>query len=193
MPTRIRHSRPFLTSWLMGGRIFLVLLLGLLLVSTARADLNGYLTLEIEGVTIEGGSEIAPHEGKIVVHAVSHSGFSPVDAAGRIGAPQHRPITLLKPLDRATPLLWQAWANSSTIDNAIIEFYRPGSGGAEENYLVMQLSGGAISSIALGSPDNLDPDLMSRPATELITLTYQSISWTTNAGTTAREGWGGGN
>jgi type VI secretion system Hcp family effector len=79
-----------------------------LLAAPAQADLKGYLTITINGTQIDGEVTTSPHEGKIEVDALSHLGFATVAAGGTVGQPQHRPITILKPIDRATPLLWKA-------------------------------------------------------------------------------------
>jgi type VI secretion system Hcp family effector len=153
-------------------RLILAVGLTLVLVSPAQADLDAYLTLTLNGSQITGGVVSAGREGTIRVRALSFTGFAPVNPNGTSGAEQSRPITFLMDVDRSSPDLLAAWANNALVNQAIFRLYQPNQFGSEVNYLTLTLSGGRVSSYSLSSPDSLDPDLVSRPATILVGFTY---------------------
>jgi type VI secretion system secreted protein Hcp len=160
---------------------------------TASAAQTVHLTLTIDGNDIEGESTVASldRDGTIECYSFSHNGFSAVDSkSGQAGPRQHRPLTITKPVDKSSPLLWKAWSNNELVDVAEFRFYRPDCCGSEEHFLTVKLTNGAIVGMAVASPDAMDPDLAPRPPTEVVTFTYQTIEWEyVNGGVTHTDTW----
>ncbi|MEZ4334245.1 MAG: type VI secretion system tube protein Hcp [Myxococcota bacterium] len=152
-------------------RSSLIALVALTCASVAHADLGAYLQLTIAGEPVPGGVVSAGHEGTIRVRSVSLAGFAPVTTAGAVLAPQSRPVTFLMEVDRSAPELLAAWANNSLVDEATFEFYAS-SAGPEVHLLTLTLNDARVASYALTSSDSLDAELVDRPTTVLVSLTY---------------------
>ena len=71
---------------------------------------------------IEGESTDKAHKGWIDVLSVSH-GVTPGDAAARQAERkrQHKPVTITKPIDKASPLLAEALASGAVLANVRID------------------------------------------------------------------------
>lgn len=158
---------------------------------TASAALNAYLTAvgESQG-NIEGSVDIAPHEGKIEVVEYTHNVSQVIDNATGMpsGKRQHRPIRIIKPLDKASPLLTNALVNNERLTNVTIIFYRPGNTGAEQHYFTVELFDARITNIShiSGSED----ELLQKPAQEIVTFVYGKIIWTwEDGGISSEDNW----
>jgi len=60
------------------------------------------------------------------------------------GRRQHRPITIVREVDQASPLLWQALCTNESFQSASLQFVRPNSNGKETVYYTINLTNGAI-------------------------------------------------
>jgi type VI secretion system secreted protein Hcp len=152
--------------------------------------------LEIDGNLIEGESTISSmgREGTIECSSFGENGYTPIDAAtGQpVASRQHRPITVVKRVDKSSPLLWKAWTNNEPVTSAVFRFYRPspGGGGAEEQFLTVSLEGGIIAGMSVGSQDALVGGQNAPPAMESVTFTFSSITWTYEiGGATHTDSW----
>jgi len=167
--------------------------------SADRADAaqTVHLWLTIDGNDIQGESTITSlgREGSIECSAFGENGYTPVNAASGLpsGARQHRPITIIKRVDKASPLLWKAWANHESVSAALFRFYRPAAagGGQEEHFLSVLLENGYIVGMSTVSQDALVGGTSAPPVMESITFTFDTITWTyeTN-GATHTDTWG---
>lgn len=157
---------------------FLTTALFCLLPGSAWAALNGYATVEgeVQGF-IQGGSEVAPHEGKIVVKRYSYGVNAPYDPATGIpdGGRQHRPVRILKEVDQASPLLFNAMAGNETLTQVYIEFYQPGSSGAEEFFYSVLLTNAHVVSISPFQTSVATDEERLLPQMEWIGLTFEKI------------------
>lgn len=155
--------------------------------------LNAYLKLRsaVQG-DILGSVTRAGHEGKIEVVAVSHALRSPRD--GATGQPsgkrQHEPLRITKEIDRATPPLYNALARNEVISEALLEFFRPGAGGQEEQHYKIEFWNAYVSAIDFTMPNNRDPELTPRESYEVVSFVYQKIQWTwTDGSMIAQDDW----
>ncbi|NNM35729.1 MAG: type VI secretion system tube protein Hcp [Nitrosopumilus sp.] len=149
-----------------------------------------YLTLtgETQG-QVKGNVGAAGHEDKIEVYGFSHEVDSPRDAASGLptGKRQHTPISIEKPVDKSTPILYSILVSNENITELKLEFWGPDrSTGKEVLYYTVELQNASISNIGekssvLGSPPNF---------TDQVSFTYQKIIWTWNdGGITAEDDW----
>ena len=170
----------------------LLLLLGAPL--SANAADTVHLFLSVAGTEITGESTRPGREGSIECNSAAATGFTLVDeATGAARGRSHRPFTIMKRIDQTTPLLYQAWATGAAIDFAEFRYYRQNRDtGADEHYYTVRLEGGFVSSINSVSPDTLDPELATRPATEAVAFVFQTITWTYEpTGASHQDSWTG--
>ena len=87
--------------------------------------LNAYLSIVAERQgPIQGSVVQKGREGKILVIGAMHEIVCPRDPASGIptGKRAHKPFTILKELDRSTPLLFSILTNNEHITSAEIQF-----------------------------------------------------------------------
>lgn len=88
------------------------------------------------------------------------------------GKRQHRPFTVTKPLDKASPLLMKKCITGEVIRNAKIEYTRTNDDGREESYYTVELTNVRIVSY------NIDCDDDTGATIEDITLSFEKIKVT---------------
>jgi len=155
--------------------------------------LNAYLSLvgSRQG-PIRGSVTQKGRENKILVFAVNHEIVCPRDPASGLptGKRVHKPLMLLKELDRATPLLQSVLCNNENIASAELQFWQPSPTGVERQHYTVRLTNANISAIHFKMPNNRSPKLAQRTEYEEVYLTYQRIEWTWNDGhITASDDW----
>lgn len=166
---------------------FAVLALGLSMGGQAYAALNAYLTLEGEtqGV-IEGSSDVAPHEGKIVVNGYHHkNGEGPAWQECKVGESSHEPMMIIKKRDKSTPLLYNAYSMGESFSTFRLEFYEPSSTGAESHTFTIELINARIVGIDQDMRNNVNPENMMYPVQEKVYFVYDAIVRTFEDGAVA--------
>ena len=152
--------------------------------------LNAYLKLKGQKQgDIKGGVTQKGREGKIAIIAVSHEIVSPRDHASGLptGKRMHKPLCIVKELDKSTPLLLQMLCNNENIPEFELQFWTPqlkastGTGSEVQHYTI-KLINANIASINFKMDNNKHPDLMKFAEYEEISFTYQKIEWTWNEG-----------
>lgn len=141
---------------------------------------------------IKGGVTQAGRAGWIEIHAYNHEVVSPRDAASGLptGKRQHKPITIVKSLDKASPLLFNALVNNENLKGVEFCFWRPSKAGKEELYYKVELMNANIAGIKPFVLNVKDPTLTRFPDMEEIQFTYQKIIWTyVDGGVTAEDDW----
>ncbi len=138
-----------------------------------QGDING-------GVTEKG------REGSIALHSVSYAIDVPYDqATGHAsGKRQHKPITITKVIDQATPKLLEALVTNETLTNVKIAFWRPSSESASP-YFLIALTNATLSGVALAPSGEEKVE-----ETEQFQLTFEKITWTwIPGGEEAQDTW----
>ena len=159
------------------------------------ALITAYLTLQgSRQGNIPGSVTQKGHEGSILVHSFSQQIISPRDPASGLptGQRQHSPLTLLKEVDKSSPLLWNALVNNETLVNWQLKFYSAATVPAamQKQIYTVQLTNASIASMRDYMTDNDDPNNARLPLLEQITFTYQKIEWVwTDGGITAQDDW----
>jgi len=115
---------------------------------------SGDIFLDIEG--IEGESKKKDFEKKIEVDSFSWGESNPTSfafgAGGGVGKVQMQDVSFTKPIDKASPKLYQACANGDHINKATFTFRKAGK--EAQKYLTVELTEIMISSIALSDSSN---------------------------------------
>lgn len=160
--------------------------------SVSQAALNAYLTLKCNGSDIMGDVEQSGREGSIEVYGFGHSIISPRDAASGLptGKRQHRPVRVIKAIDSATPLLYNALFNNHTCTDVFLRFWRPTATGQEQQFYTIELENATISSVMPTMANNRVPENAAFPVLEVISFSYQKIIVTIeDGGITAEDDW----
>jgi type VI secretion system secreted protein Hcp len=155
--------------------------------------LNAYmrLTSETQG-EIKGSVTQAGREDSIMVIGFSHEIDSPRDAASGLptGKRQHKPLTIIKEIDKSTPILMNVLVNNENITNLSLQFWQPSRSGKEFQYFTIELVNASIADIKQEMLDNAYPENMRIAAREHVSFTYQKIikTWT-DGGISAEDNW----
>jgi type VI secretion system secreted protein Hcp len=168
-----------------------------LLFSTAQSDAALDASLYIVGQksgAIKGSVAQVGREGSIMVLGASHSIISPRDAASGLptGKRQHKPFTIVKEIDKASPTLYTLLTTNENLTSVTIKFYTPqvkgAAGGAETQSYTVTLTNASITAISFH--DTADKTTNDEPPKEEVSFTYQKIQWTwTDGGITSSDTW----
>lgn len=145
--------------------------------------LPGYMNIVAENQgSIEGECDLENREGSIVVQAIQHSVKLPTDQRGLPnGRRVHMPITILKELDRTSPMLYQALSEGELLAEVTIDWYRIDSAGMEELYYRQTLKNAQITAIEFVVEHEADSANSKTGHMEKVSLIYDSISWSHEA------------
>jgi type VI secretion system secreted protein Hcp len=155
--------------------------------------LNAYLSLtgQRQG-PIRGSVTQKGREGKIMVIGVMHEIVCPRDPSSGLptGKRVHKPLTVLKEVDRSSPLLYAVLTSNESISAARLDFWTPTAAGTERQHYTVRLTGANISGIFLKMANVRSPKLSRLPEYEEVSFTYQKIEWTWNeGGLSAADDW----
>jgi len=142
----------------------------------SSAGLNAYATImgQRQG-WIQGDVTQKGREGQIEVNGFGHSIIVPTDPATGMatGKISHRPVKIVKPIDKSTPKLSGAMATNENLTSVIIRFWKPGLTGSEVQYYTVTLTNAHIVSVAPSTSD--DSTMLDQ---EIVSFVYQSIKLT---------------
>lgn len=161
--------------------------------STAFAERNAYLKLKgVRQGDIKGGVTTRGHEDQILVRAYNHEIVNPIDpATGQpTGRRQHKPLTILKEVDKSSPLLYSALRTNENMQEFILRFYMASQTGQETLYFTITLTNAKIAGIKAVMLDNSRPENAQIRFREEVAFTYEKIVWTWAAGgITSEDSW----
>lgn len=132
-----------------------------------------------DGQPIEGSVQIAGREGMCEVMEFDHTVRIPTDAQmGTLtGVRQHRPLTIVKPYDRASPILYDALCTGKTLDEVTVHWYQIDRTGSEVEYFRHILKRAKISNIQAFMYNTKDPRKEQFTHMEKVSLLYGVITW----------------
>jgi len=142
--------------------------------------LPGYMkiTAENQGF-IESECDLDGREGYIVVQGMTHTVKLPTDQRGLPnGRRVHLPITILKEVDRTSPMLYQALSDGELLNEVIIDWYRLDGAGMEEIYYRQTLKNAQVTAIDFDVEHQSDVSNSRIGHMERVSLIYDSITWT---------------
>ncbi len=131
-------------------------------------------------------------DGAIVVHAWNHEMTSPRDAASGLptGRRQHRPLTVIKAVDRSSPLLMNVFVNNENLTEVTLEVSRDDDQGQAAVYWRVHLVNASIAVLRDEGLNTLYPDNERFLPRESVSFTYQRIEWTyVDGGVMAVDDW----
>ena len=133
---------------------------------------------------IKGSVTQKGREDSIAVIAYHHSVVSPRDPQSGLptGQRMHKPFTVVKATDKATPPLYTALCTNENLTEVTIDFWKPqlkaATGvGSEVQYYTVKLTNAGIASITAMMPNVEDPTQQKFDMQEEVAFTYQKIEW----------------
>ncbi len=157
--------------------------------------LNANLRVEGQKQGVIKGSVLQKgREDSILVIAFNHEVLSPRDlVSGQpTGQRQHKFLTITKEIDRATPLLLNAFVTNELLKKWELRFWRPMPSGIDKQFFTIQLLNASITDIKMEMLNNAYPENLNHKECEHISFSYQKISWTYEEGAlTAADDWMG--
>ncbi|MGA2216818.1 MAG: type VI secretion system tube protein Hcp [Terracidiphilus sp.] len=134
---------------------------------------------KIKGSSTKGHGNVNNSKG-ILCHSFSYGVETPYDAASGLptGKRQHKPISIVREVDSASPLLLHACATNEGFTTATLSFFKPGKSGKETVYQTIELTNGAITGVRLASPRLGKNRESTTPGKKLesITLNYEELT-----------------
>jgi type VI secretion system secreted protein Hcp len=160
----------------------------LVLAVQARAAEMLFATIDaVKQGPIKGDSTAMAHKGQIVVLGMSYEVVSPRDPASGMatGRVQHSPLVITKPLDSASPQLFQAAVTNELLKTVTLQFVRTTGTGQEEVFYTVKLTDVTISDLKTYTPGQ-DGASGERPL-EKVSFTYGKIEVQSSSGKVAAD------
>lgn len=134
---------------------------------------------KVKGQSTTKGHSSAVSKG-LQCHAFEYAVAAQYDAsAGQTsGKRQHNPVTIVREVDSASPLLFHACVTNEVFQSAKLSFVKPDSGGKETVFHTVELTNGTISKIGYASPRIGGNSQASKNGNRLqaITFVYEEIA-----------------
>ena len=155
-----------------------------------------HLTLQIDGNDIEGDSTIASldREGTIECESFFSELTTPREAASGslTGRRQHRPVTIVKRVDKTSPLMLKALCMNEPVSSAAFRFYGPDANGTEIHTYTVLLEKGYVSEVREEQWSDQPDQSQFSPLMERVSFVFQDITWTwVDGGATHKDSWAG--
>jgi len=140
-----------------------------------------YATIEghVQGV-IKGDCEITDKKDSIIILGFEQMVEIPRDIHTGLPTGQriHHPLSIIKYMDKSSPLLYQAICTGESM-NVTIKFYRTDGSNPEEHYYTITLTNAISVEMKSYSPNQ-----------EKVSFTYETIRWTeVNSGIYWEDSW----
>ncbi len=129
---------------------------------------------------IEGSSEKDGREGSSDVFEISHGLHSPIDPdTGQATGPRvHKPLSVVKVVDKATPMLHKSLCEGKNIPEVKLVFYRiDPSTRAETEYYMIIIKQARVVDIRPYMPMSFVPANESYRHMEQVNFVYEEIEW----------------
>jgi type VI secretion system secreted protein Hcp len=146
---------------------------------TAYMSFNGKTQGDVMGDCPQGKDK----KDKILVYAVSHEVEIPRDVHTGLPTGQriHKPLTVTKHKDQATPKLFKACCTGEQAE-VVLDHYRIKPDGTEEKYFTIKLENAIVVNLKEFTPLTFLVDNKPYHDMEEVSFTYSKITWTYNDG-----------
>lgn len=121
------------------------------------------------------------------IYGWSHEVVSPRDAASGLptGKRQHKPVSVTKPVDKATPLFHGAFVTGRALPSVEVLLVRTDRSGTPAPYFSIRLTNATIADVSTSGAAGAGT-----PTTEQVALVYEHIEWEhESGGTMASDDW----
>lgn len=147
---------------------------------TIKGEKQGLISAGCSTYDSIGNKFQAGHTDQIMVYSLTHG-------INRAQNATHLPINIVKPIDKATPLLGTAISDNEVL-HLTFDLYRTSSNGHQEIYFSIEVRNANIKHVGINYP-HIMTNKDSQPE-EMLSVTYQDIKWVHHAaGTTGYSLW----
>jgi type VI secretion system secreted protein Hcp len=111
---------------------------------------EGYMTFKgTKQGTIKGTNTKGKHTSSIPIQEFNFGLESPRDEHSGLpsGKRQHKPVVIVREVDAASPLLYQALCTNESFTSASLSFAKPSSSGKSSTFYTIELTNATISQI----------------------------------------------
>ena len=132
------------------------------------------------------------HEDEILVQAIDHVVTIPRDpqSGQPSGQRVHKPFKFTAPLNKATPLLYNALTSGEMLTTCEVHWYRTNTAGKQEHFFTTKLTDALIVDIDCDMPHCQDPKNADFTQLVTVSLSYRKIEWEhVVAGTSGSDDW----
>ncbi|PHR59058.1 MAG: type VI secretion system tube protein Hcp [Arcobacter sp.] len=92
------------------------------------------------------------HEDEVAIKSFDYGTSTPLNQAGQIsGQRSHQPLSIIKLLDKSSPLLFEASNKGETLTTVELKVYRTSYMGKQEHFYTITLEDAVISSLTASS------------------------------------------
>lgn len=143
-------------------------------------ELSAYLEIEADRQgSIAGSSQRRGREGMIEILEFAHCVEIPVglERATNAGQTTHRPLEVLKEIDKSSPKLMQALCEQERLSSAVFSWYRFTAKGKEELYYRVELRNASILRIEPWTPAVNEQGQEWVRFMERVRFSYERIVW----------------
>lgn len=134
---------------------------------------------QIQG-KIKGPVTLAGRQDSFRVHGCSYEVVSPRDPGSGLptGKRMHKPVTVVKDIDGASPLFMRALITNENINEVVLQFCHKDGAGRDMPYYTIRLLNAGLSGIRMLRKSDILPGAASWPSErEELSFTYQQITW----------------
>lgn len=144
-----------------------------------------------------GEDDQAGREDSSLVQQFEHEISIPTDVQSGMaaGRRKHGPVKIVKRIDTASPMLYQALCTGERLTEVTFKWFRTDStgGGGQQHYFTTLLEEAVIVSMKEWFPITADQTRSTFSHFEDVCLTYRKITWTwEDGGVTATDDWKSG-
>ncbi|BCX47669.1 Hcp family type VI secretion system effector [Haloferula helveola] len=159
-----------------------------LVTASVRAALPAFAEINMGGTDLEGEHSYPTFGGidvstMIQVTAFRHEVLRGI-SAGRVEGLSHKPITITKPIDKATPLLYRAISDEQTGTVRLNFFNNDPDTGQTQHFFTIELTGAKIVRVQPWLASTYDPAAANLPPQEEVTIYYDTMTITSESGGT---------
>ncbi|MFG0256924.1 MAG: type VI secretion system tube protein TssD [Phycisphaerales bacterium JB043] len=140
--------------------------------------------------SIEGEDTVQGFQNAIEIFSFSHEVLKPYDqqTGQQTGTRQHRPVTIMKRIDKSSPLLMNVLVNNETVNILRLRLWRDDPGNPPEEYYRITLQNASVISIrheTVSTPGTSLPTVI-----EFVDIAYPIIDWEyVPTGASATDNW----
>lgn len=147
---------------------------------TLNGDLQGLISAGCSSMSSIGNKAQLAHVDQIMVYALKH-------ALSRVQNVNHQELSIVKPIDKSSPLLGKAISDNETL-SCEFSIYRTNRVGMHELYYKIKLTNAHISHFETVIPHSVIEN--GAESQERVSFSYESITWEHfSAGTSAYSLW----
>ena len=119
------------------------------------------------------------HEDEVMVQAIDHVVTVPRDpqSGQPSGQRVHKAFNFTAPLNKATPLIYNAVTSGEMLPKVEVKWYRTNSAGQQEHFFTTTLEDALVVEVDCNMPHDQNPDNQDYTQLVRVSLSYRKITW----------------